>query len=178
MTHTLGSNRQKKLILKIPVSRVNQKFLYFFEHLSVRTGVDTVILPRHCFLGTLLSAYLVTEERFLASPMFAMADRYEEFVHIEVHELQKNYAYLPDSGIIQFNTAVYRLMHEILLCRILDRLTLGISEKDTIHDFITDMGLSETDISHDGLRQAQQRLRKVKNTGNLRYQNRKLRYGL
>jgi len=77
-------------------------------------------------------------------------------------QVERNLLFFTIEGIRYFNTFLYRDFHETLLHYILIRREIGISEVDTINQFIDQLEIRDM-ITFDALKKGSYRLRKDKN---------------
>lgn len=73
---------------------------------------------------------------------------------------------ITEQAVRYFNQYVHRNMHEMLLDRIVCGKKAGVQEKETIYNFIRELGMDEL-VSFDALKKANYRLRKSREMDNL-----------
>jgi hypothetical protein len=84
-------------------------------------------------------------------------------IRVTLHHYDNQLLFYTKDGIRFFNKYLWRNFHETLLMRILWNEPRGVSEKDTILNFMEVINVTEEDISFDALKKSSYRLRKSRN---------------
>lgn len=149
-----------EICAEFPVKGYLKHYVYWKENLEMGDTLDLSGAGKIPLIlsGILTGKLTVPPDEFNSIP--SVYDARLPFL-LTVEQVNRNLMFFTIEGIRFFNTFLYRDFHEALLQSILIGREIGISEIDTINNWIDNLEIRDM-ITFDALKKASYRLRKEK----------------